>query len=190
MTPRAAFGRPEPLLRPQFLSLYEGSFEERDSAGGTLAEARFEYVRPGRLSDNTLVVLPAFRTAQGVFVGVEHRDLPAAQSFGGSSVMAAAPAWRLPPTVTHLSEIPHFLKAALRRDFNLDAGLVWELGGAYLPTAGVTPEVVYPFVVEVEAGQCPHAGLQFVALSELTGQSGLLRDAHLLVVTHRLAHAL
>lgn len=187
---RAAFDQPEPLPRPQFLSLYEGSFEERDSSGGTLAEARFEYVRPGRLSDNTLLVLPAFRTAQGVFVGVEHRDLPAAQSFDGSSIMAAAPAWRLPPTVTHLSEIPHFLKGALRRDFNLDAGLVWELGGAYLPTSGVTPEVVYPFVVEVEANQCPRSGLQFVSLNELTAKPGLLRDAHLLVVTHRLAHAL
>lgn len=187
---RAAFGRPEPLPRPQFLSLYEGRFEERDRTGTTLAEARFEYVRPGRLSDNTLVALPAFRTAQGVFVGVEHRDLPAAQSFGGSSIMAAAPAWRLPPTVTHLSEIPHFLKEALRRDFNLDAGLVWELGGAYFPTSGVTPEVVYPFVVEVEADRCPRAGLQYVSLSELTTKPGLLRDAHLLVVTHRLAHAL
>ncbi len=187
---RAAFGRPEPLPRPQFLSLYEGSFEERDRAGGTLAEARFEYVRPARLSDNTLIVLPAFRTAQGVFVGVEHRDLPAAQTFGGSSIMAAAPAWRLPPTVTHLSEIPPFLKGALRRDFDLDAGLVWELGGAYFPTAGVTPEVVYPFVVEVEAERAPRAGLQFVPLGELTSKPGLLRDAHLLVATHRLAHAL
>ena len=103
--------------------------------------------------------------------------------------MAAAPAWRLPPTVTHLSEIPHFLNGVLGRDFNLDAGRVWELGGAYFPTPGVTPEVVYPFVVEVEADQCPRAGLQFVSLTELTGNPGLLRDAHLLVVTHRLAHA-
>jgi len=189
-TARAAFDQPEPLTRPQFLSVCEGSFEEQDRAGGTLAEARFEYVRPRHLSDNTLVVLPAYRTDQGVFIGVEQRDLPAAQSFGGSSTMAAAPAWRLPTTVTHLSGIPHFLKGALKKDFNLDAGTIWELGGAYLPTPGVTPEVVYPFVVEVEAAQCPRAaGLQFVSLNELTGNTGLLRDAHLLVVSHRLAHA-
>jgi hypothetical protein len=188
---RAAFGRAEPLTRPQFLSVYEGSFEERDWAGGTLAEARFEYLRPSRLSDNTLIVLPAFRMEQDVFVGVEQRDLPAAQTFGGSSTMAAAPAWRLPPAVTHLSEVPRFLKEALRRDFNLNAGPIWELGGAYFPTPGVTPEVVYPFVVEVEADQCSRAaGLQFVSLSKLTSNPRLLRDAHLLVVTHRLAHAL
>lgn len=188
---RAAFDAPVPLMRPQFLSVYEGSFVELDSTGATLAEARFEYVRPSRLSDNTVTVLPAFRTERGVFVGVERRDLPAAQSFGGSSHMAAAPAWRLPPEVTHLSALPRFLGEALRRDFHLAAGAVWELGGAYYPTTGVTPEVVYPFVVEVEAAQVAHAAaLQFVPLSLLTGEPRLLRDAHLLVAAHRLAHAL
>lgn len=187
---RAAFGEPTPLSRPRFLSLCEGSFVERDGAGMTLAEARFEYVRPNRLSNNTLVALPAFRTERGVFVGVEHRDLPAVQSFSGSSTMATAPAWRLPTSVTHLSEIPPFLKGALRKDFNLDACRVWELGGAYLPTSGVTPEVVYPFVVEVNVDERMGAGLQFVLLSELTAHPGLLRDAHLLAATYRLAHAL
>lgn len=189
-TPRAAFDRPTPLPRPQFLSLCEGSFVELDGAGRTLAEARFEYVRPDRLSNNTLVALPTFSTAQGVFVGIEHRDLPAVQSFSGSSNMAAAPAWRLPPTVTHLSEVPNFLKGALRKDFDLDTRRVWELGGAYLPTSGVTPEVVYPFAIEVNADECSGAGLQFLLLSELTAQPELLRDAHLLVATYRLAHAL
>jgi hypothetical protein len=187
---RAAFGRPAPLPRPRFLSLREGSFVERDGEGATLAEARFEYVRPDRLSTNTLVALPAFRTGQGVFVGIEHRDLPAVQTFSGSSAIAAAPAWRLPPAVMHLSEAPHFLKRALREDFNLDACRLWELGGAYLPTSGVTPEVVYPFVVEVNADECAGAGLQFVPLSELISQPHRLWDAHLLIATYRLAHAL
>lgn len=186
----AAFGRPAALSRPQFLLLSEGSFAERDSAGRTLAEARFEYVRPGRLSNNTLVVLPVARTEQGVFVGVEHRDLPAVQSFSGSSRLTVAPAWRLPPTVTHQSEIPPFLKGALRRDFNLRADRAWELGGAYFPTSGVTPEVVYPFVVEVNMGEGPGAALRFIPLSEMTGKPELLADAHLLIATYRLAHAL
>jgi hypothetical protein len=170
--------------------LSEGSFAERDSEGRTLAEARFEYVRPRLLSNNTLVVLPLARTEQGVFVGVEHRDLPAVQSFSGSSRLAAAPAWRLPPTVTHQSEIPPFLKGALRRDFNLRADRAWELGGAYFPTSGVTPEVVYPFAVEVNVGEGPGAALHFIPLGELTGKPELLADAHLLIATYRLAHAL
>ncbi|MBC7931700.1 MAG: methyltransferase domain-containing protein [Rubrivivax sp.] len=187
---RAAFGRPATLSEPQFLSLCEGSFAERDRAGRILAEARFEYARPARLSRNTLVVLPVVRTEQGIFVGIEHRDLPAVQSFSGSSGIAVAPAWRLPPTVTHQSELPHFLKGALARDFNLRASKTWELGGPYFPTSGVTPEVVYPFVVELNADDNFDSRLRFIRLNELTGKSELLQDAHLLIATYRLAHAL
>jgi hypothetical protein len=192
ITPRAhaAFSQPAPLSQPQFLSLCEGSFAERDREGRILAEARFEYVRPARLSNNTLVVLPMVRTEQGVFVGVEHRDLPAVQSFSGSSSIAVTPAWRLPASVKHLSEIPQFIEAALQRDFKLRAGRAWELGGSYFPSSGVTPEVVYPFAVEVEPGQEPVSALQFIPLNEITAKAHLLQDAHLLIAAYRLAHAL
>jgi hypothetical protein len=147
-------------------------------------------VRPARLAHNTLVVLPVVRTEQGIYVGIEHRDLPAVQSFSGSSKIAVAPAWRLPSTVTHQSELPHFLKGALERDFNLRAYKAWELGGPYFPTSGVTPEVVYPFVVEVDTGNDFDSALRFIRLGEITGKQDLLRDAHLLIATYRLAHAL
>jgi len=188
--PHAAFSQPVPLSQPQFLSLCEGSFAECDREGRILAEARFEYVRPENLSNNTLVVLPVMRTKQGIFVGVEQRDLPAVQSFSGSSRIAVTPAWRLPSTVRHHSEIPHFLKEALARDFSLRACQVWELGGSYFPTAGVTPEVVYPFVVEVNASKNLDSALQFIPLDEITGQPDLLQDAHLLITAYRLSHAL
>lgn len=187
---RAAFGPPTLLSRPQFLSLCEGRFEERDGASHTLAEARFEYVRPKHLSTNTVVVLPVAKTERGIFVGVESRDLPAVQSFSRSSRITTAPAWRLPSSVTHVSEIPPFLKEALSRDFSLQARRVWELGGAYFPTPGVTPEVVHPFAVEVGADEQPGATLQFVLLPELIRQPELLRDAHLLIAAYRLSHAL
>jgi hypothetical protein len=188
---RAAFDKSTPLSEPRFLSLCEGDFAEFDSAGDVLREARFEYVRPKSLSNSTVVVLPVVRTGRGVFVGVEQRDLPAVQSFGGSSLIAAAPAWRLPSTITHLSEAPPYLNEALRRDFNLRGRRAWELGGAYFPTSGVTPEVVYPFAVEVEAGESlPTTTLQFTPLPELIDNSDRIRDAHLLIATYRLAHAL
>jgi hypothetical protein len=188
--PRAAFGPPTPLSQPQFLSLCEGRFAERDSAGQTLAEARFEYVHPKHLSTNTVLVLPVTKTEQGVFVGVESRDLPAVQAFSGSSKMTTAPAWRLPSSVTHVSEIAPFLKESLGRDFALQARRVWELGGAYFPTPGVTPEVVHPFAVEVSADEHTGAALQFVSLPDLIRRPELLQDAHLLIATYRLAHAL
>ncbi|HJQ32483.1 MAG TPA: methyltransferase domain-containing protein [Pyrinomonadaceae bacterium] len=187
---RAAFGEPTSAYEPRFLSLCEGTFAEFDNAGDVLAEARFEYVRPKELSHNTLTALPVLKTERGVFVGVEHRDLPAAQTFCGSSLIAAAPAWRLPQTITHLSELAPFLNEALRRDFGLRVRRAWELGGAYFPTSGVTPEVVYPFAVEVEAVEGATTTLQFTPLPELMDKSDLIRDAHLLIAAHRLAHAL
>jgi hypothetical protein len=192
MTPQAhaAFSEPAPLSEPQFLSLCEGSFAERDRDGRIIAEARFEYVRPKHLSNNTLVVLPVVKTEQGVFVGIEQRDLPAIQSFSGSSRIAVTPAWRLPSTVRHHSALPQFIKEALDRDFKLRAYRAWELGGSYFPTSGVTPEVVYPFVVEVEPGRHLDSALQFIPLAEITGKPSLLQDAHLLIAAHRLAHAL
>ena len=187
---RAAFAPPTPLPEPQFLSLCEGNFAERDGDGRILSEARFEYVVPKSLSNNTLVVLPVVRTGRGVFVGIEHRDLPAVQSFSGSSGIAVAPAWRLPSTVRHQSEIPDFVKGALSRDFNLRACRTWELGGPYFTTSGVTPEVVYPFVVEIDPGENLDPAFQFIHLDEIKGKFGLLQDAHLLVTINRLAHAL
>lgn len=186
----AAFGQPVPLAQPEFLSLREGNFAERDQEGRNLAEARFEYVLPRRLSHNTLVVLPVVRTAQGVFVGIEHRDLPAVQSFGGNSRIAAAPAWRLPSTLKHQSDIPAFLVRALERDFKLRAGRAGELGGTYFPTPGVTPEIVYPYVVEAKPDEAFDSPLQFIHLGELISQLDLLRDAHLIIASCRLAHAL
>ena len=186
----AAFRRPEPLSPPEFLSLREGSFAERDNEGRILAEARFEYVSPRNLSNNTLVVLPVVQTSEDIFVGIEHRDLPAVQSFSGSSRIAAAPAWRLPLTVTHQMETLPYMKAALERDFHLRAHRAWELGGPYFTTPGVTPEIVYPFVVEVRLNSESNSRLHFIKIEDVAERLDLLHDAHLHIAACRLAHAL
>jgi hypothetical protein len=188
--PGTAFSEPEALSRPEFLSLREGSFAERDNEDRILAEALFEYVLPGRLSHNTLVVLPVLRTEAGVFVGIEHRDLPAVQSFSGNSRIAVAPAWRLPSTVKHQSEILPFLEGALARDFRLRAYRAWELGGPYFPTPGVTPESVYPYVVEVKLDDRNDSRLHFINIFDLIDKLELIHDAHLLIAVCRLIHAL
>jgi SAM-dependent methyltransferase len=188
--PLAAFDQPEPLSEPEFLSLREGDFAERDNEGRPLAEAQFEYVLPRRLSNNTLVVLPVVRTERGVFVGIEQRDLPAVQSFGGSSSIAAAPAWRLPLTVKHQSEILSFLEGTLDRDFRLRTCRAWELGGPYFPTPGVTPETVYLYVVEAKLDEAFDSTLHFTHINDLTNRLDLFHDAHLLIAACRLVHAL
>ncbi len=186
----AAYAQPELLSQPEFLSLRAGDFAERDNEGRTLAEARFEYVLPRRLSNNTLVVLPIVRTERGIFVGIEQRDLPAVQSFDGSSSIAVAPAWRLPLTVQHQADIRPFLAGALKRDFQLHAGRSWELGGPYFPTPGVTPETVYPFVIEAKLGEEFASTLHFTHIGDLANKLDLFQDAHLLIAAYRLIHAL
>lgn len=188
--PAAAFEPCGATAAPGFLSLREGRFAERDSGGEVLAEVPFEYVLPRTLSLSTVVVLPVVKTERGTFVGVELRDLPAAQSFTGNSRIAAAPAWRLPQTVGHWAELPAFLADALRRDFKMRTRQVWELGGPYFPTAGVTPEAVYPFAAEVELSEKPGANFHFVEIGELKDKTNLIQDAHLLVTSCRLIHAL
>lgn len=175
---------------PEFLILREGLFAERDQSGEVLAEVPFEYVLPKDLSFSSIVALPVVRTGQGIFVGIEARDLPVVQSFTGSSRLATAPAWRLPQKVKHLTELPAFLTMAMQRDFHIRVRRVWELGGSYLPTAGVTPEVVYPFTVEVEAGEIPESDFRFFELNELRERIAEIQDAHLLIASCRLIHSL
>ncbi|MCA9792899.1 MAG: hypothetical protein KC910_13925, partial [Candidatus Eremiobacteraeota bacterium] len=80
-----------------------------------------------------------------------------------------------------------FAQATLRleKDYGLGCGRVWELGGHYYPSPGLTPEVAYPLAVEVVE---PGDRLQWVRLDRLA--QAQLRDGHLRVVVSRAAHAL
>jgi len=187
---RAAFDPPSSAGALRFLAVREGLFAERDGAGNVLARVPFEYVVPRRLSVNTVVALPVARTADGVFVGVEHRDLPAVQHFTGSSALAAAPAWRLPPTVAHRWELGPLVAEAVAREFGLRVRRSWELGGPYLATPGVTPETLYPFAAEVDLAAAADSPLRFIHVDDLAANLGAIESANLLIAANRLIHAL
>ena len=172
---------------PQFLSIREGTFHERTRSGEVISEVAFEYVVPQKLSLSTVTVIPVVKTEHGIFAGLELRDLPAAQSFSGSSRIVTIPSWRLPLFVRNIGELPAFLMAALQRDFALTVRNTWELGGSYFSSPGVTPELVYPFVAEVDANNIPSSPLHFINCDTLNLPD--LHDAHLLIATHRLRHA-
>ncbi|PTL79948.1 methyltransferase domain-containing protein [Vitiosangium sp. GDMCC 1.1324] len=173
-----------------YLDLRTGTFSERDSAGHVLASVPREYLVPREASRNTAVALPVVRTREGFRVGIEHRELPVVQHFTGSASIAVSPAWRLPRTLTHLSQVPAFIAERLREEFSVSVRKAWELGGSYHATPGVTPELVWPFAVEVEAGSAEDPRLHWVPLEVLLGELDGVLDAHLLVVAWRLAHAL
>jgi len=186
----AAFESHELPAGPQFLSIREGTFLERTQAGEVVSEVTFEYVVPQKLSFSTVVVAPVVKTQRGTYVGFELRDLPAVQSFTGSSTTVTVPSWRLPHSVKNLGELPAFVVSALRRDFALSVRRVWELGGPYFSSPGVTPEVVYPLVVEIDANDVASSQLHFIDCDVLRSKLDVIHDAHLLIAAYRLRHAL
>ncbi len=184
-TPRACF-EAVPLERAAFLALARGSFVERDARGRVLAEARFEYVRPRTLSHNTLSVLPVLRSGTTLWVGLEWRDLPAVQTFEGTSSFFTVPAMRLPRSARDLSQAQQVAEQSLGREHDLSFHALTPIGGRYYPSPGLTPEVVYPFAGEVTRVG-PRCGLYFVPLEEALAQP--IVDAHLLTSLFRVAHA-
>ncbi len=187
---RALFEPREIASSSVFLDVREGDFAERARDDANLARARYEYVLPKRLSANTLTALPVALTTTGLYIGVEQRDLPAPQAFGGSSTISTVPAWRLPLSVTHLDELGEYLADAMLRDFGVRVVRSWPLGGTYFPTPGVTPEIVHPFAAEVELDARSVPSLKFIRLDKLADKLDAIEDAHLLIILNRALHAL
>jgi hypothetical protein len=177
---------------PAFLEVRAGEFVEESAEGEALGVARLEYVVPRTRSVHTASVLPAYRAAGGeVVVGLEHRDLPAVGEHGPCSLLAACPAWRLPAGVEEdAGRVEAWLRERLAEDFGVEARGLWPLGGRYFPTAGVTPEVVYPHLCAVRPGARGGRDLTWVPLAALLAEADAVQDGHLLVALFRAAHAL
>lgn len=175
---------------PQFLELRRREFVESDAEGKTLARAEFEYVVSRKYSRNTAAAIPFFQADGKIFVGLEFRDLPAPQNFAGNSRLICVPAWRLPFSVQDKFRLETALFDSFKKDFCLSPLTCRELGGSYFPTPGVTPEIVYPFAVEIETGDLARCDLQFVEIASLMEKLDHFEDAHLLILANRLFHAL
>jgi SAM-dependent methyltransferase len=184
----AAFERVEAPSESRFLSIREGTFLERTQSGDVISQVPFEYVIPQELSFSAVSAIPVVKTERGTYLGIELRDLPAVQSFSGSSRITTVPSWRLPRSVDSVGELPNFIAAAMKREFGLAVRDTWELGGPYFSSPGLTPEVVYPFVVEVDASDVASSSLHFSESNDLKPDQ--IQDAHLLIAVYRLLHAL
>lgn len=173
-----------------FLKLQHSEFIEENSNGEEISNAEFEYVVPKNLSKNTVTAIPFFQTANEIFVGIEFRDLPASQRFTGSSQILCVPAWRLPLEIEHKFDLETFLIEKFPKDFCVEIKHCWELGGSYFTSAGVTPEIVYPMAVELDAENLKQTDLHFIEVENFLKFSDKIGDAHLLILLNRLAHAL
>ncbi|MBK7707740.1 MAG: methyltransferase domain-containing protein [Acidobacteria bacterium] len=175
---------------PDFLEHHRGDFGEFDSRANELARDELEFIVPKRFSKNTVAAIPFIKSDASIIVGIEIRDLPAPQNFTGNSRLACVPAWRLPRSIKHKFDLEPFVRERFPMDFRVPAKRVWELGGAYFTSAGITPEIVYPMAVEIDADELGTSDLKFIPLADLIERESEIRDAHLLVALNRLAHAL
>lgn len=176
--------------RVNFLRLERQCFTERGAQGETIAEVELEYVRPARASLNTVAVAPLWRGPTEVYFGLVDEDLPAAQCFSGHSNHLQAPAWRLSSELTSLHNLPRYLRGALDRENGLEVRDCFQLGGPYFPSPGVTPEIAYPWAVDVWSHGESAVPLCWVPLSQLVQGFEHLKEGHLRTLVSRVARAL
>ncbi len=97
---------------------------------------------------------------------------------------------RLPREIASLTPARAWALERLGRESGLETGSVWELGGRYHPSRGLTPEVVHAFAVEVRGQRPAERSLHWVSLAAAAAGARDLRDGHLLPLVLRAAHAL
>ena len=88
-----------------------------------------------------------------------------------------------------MPEAQAFVRGRLRAEWGLEAIQIFELGGLYHPSKGLSPEIVYPLLAEVEVKEVMLRSLTWVLLRDLVENHGLIQDAHPLLLTLRTAHA-
>jgi hypothetical protein len=174
-----------------FLTVRACSFTERSADGTAIATRNLEFVETEQLGCNTVAVALLARDASGTLaIGIDEDDLPAAQQFNGNSKLLVTPAWRVPGSIHTITEALSFVRNKLSEEFGIHVHEPLALGGAYRPSAGLTPEIVFPFAFEVREVVAGMRKLKWIALQELINNRASLADGHLRVLSARMGHAL
>ena len=121
-------------------------------------------------------------------VGLEIKDLPAAQERFGSSALATVPTTRIPQGVDGLRGARAHVAERLRANFGIECSKLQTLGGKYVVSPGVTPEVVYPLIAEVDLAQSRTDSLVWVPLHELLPHISKLHCGQAITLLYRAAH--
>ncbi len=185
---RRAYERTD--TRVGFLALKRQRFQELDSLGEVVREVDLEYVLPQKSTLNTVAVAPLWKHGEQVYLGLVDEDLPAAQCFSGHSNHLQAPAWRLPEGVRELERMDTYLREALRKENGLIVSSAYQLGGPYFPSPGVTPEIAYPWAVDIEEQSQANCPVVWVPLRDLVEGFHHLKEGHLRTLVSRVWRAL
>jgi SAM-dependent methyltransferase len=174
--------------RPWF-AIRRGLFLDVDGAGNAVDRVSLEWAEPFSGSPASASILAAAQQADGtILIGIEMRNLPAAQVLIGNATLPCLPAWRLPTRPNGPEAARDML--AKRLDLAEETSLT-ALGGGYFSSLGITTERVYPFIVD--ARMLPRkitAGLHFCRLSDVLARPDRIADGHLLIAASRAGHLL
>jgi SAM-dependent methyltransferase len=165
-----------------YLEKYRAKFAEN-----TIGESNniLEYVTPTKVSCNTLITLPIAEYKGKIYIGLEPRNLPVPQALSGNSFILVAPACRLPKEISSFKDLENYMLKI--KFFDTSITHFNKLGEKFFPSAGITPEQAYPYVVSLAE---PASKLKWVSLTEIYDNIELIRDGHLLISIVRLMNAL
>ena len=105
--------------------------------------------------------------------------------------MLVTPAWRLPVDVADMMAARQWVRDRIHAEYKLETGEMFELGGRYHPSSGMSPEVVFPLAIEILGEKAPPGqSLFWIPLSQAASYASEIHDGHLRTVTLRAAHAL
>lgn len=187
---RRSFEPAPPGTSAGFLQRQCRTFHELASDGRTLLSQPREYVIPQRLSSNTVACALLRRVAGEVLIGLDEDDLPAAQCFDGSSAIWVTPAWRLPREVKTRGAALAWTEQQLHQTYGVASASFTELGGRYHPSAGVTPEIVFPYAVDARITAPGKRHLHWAPLRQVIAGLSHFTDGHLRIAALRAAHSL
>jgi ubiquinone/menaquinone biosynthesis C-methylase UbiE len=165
-----------------FLKQFRTKFYEYKRENST---SIFEYVVPDKTSLNTVVTLPVYSCHGKIYLGIESRFLPVPQIQEGNSFILTAPAYRMPKNITSVTKLEKYISALSIGDSTVEG--FTKLGEKYLPCPGMTPEQVYPYIVNLSQ---PTKSLHWIPLDELFKERHRIRDGHLLLAIFRVLHAI
>ncbi len=169
-----------------FLKIVSGEFSELNGEGEELGRVNLEYVEPKEYSNFSILLAPLRKVNGRIQIGLEIRELPAAEKRSGDATVITVPAFRLRSNIKNLEEGLRWSMERFEAEFSAKTTSAWSLGGRYLSSPGVIPEVIAPFAIEVADSR----SLVWVDLIELM-KSPLARfDGHGLTAVFRAAHAL
>lgn len=173
-----------------FLEIREGTFEEKLAQSTDVVRQKREYAVPKNSSSNVASALPFAFVGDRVAVAIEARHFASVQRHEGRSNLGVCPAWWLPKTVDGVAEAMAFVRGRLAEWTKDTPAKCFELGGAYAPSAGLSPELVYPLAVQFDAKDFRRLPWLVVDLDELVKNRRKILDGHLAISVLRLAHAL